>query len=261
MGSWNESCGFTNLPITYREKVRFMLIEPTGKQDTLFYGYDLFSPVTPMFVGEYDDYGGVEFDEATLAQFRAACRYYAPSGGRGVRINGDDWSFDADLWGWMMREDAYQMLLSMPLDAYDPDTYEPLNVTISDIEKKRRSRLQDSQRGEFSRLSFSEYEIKRVFTGREMRTPLAYKRAFSDVTEIIYGSDTKEYQLMSTIEERLEPLHALENLLLGLDLTRKVLHPMGAGGSQSWNHTCYDHLGKFIVEQAEKWRAEISEDV
>lgn len=52
MGSWNETCMITNLPITYGDRVKFFLLKSKGTKSV-----PLFYPIS----GLYDDYGGIEF--------------------------------------------------------------------------------------------------------------------------------------------------------------------------------------------------------
>lgn len=76
MGCWNETCGVTQLPINYGDKVRlFVLVAETHWKENsgenlgggVCYSTDLWSPIGPPIKGEYDDYGGIEnleYDES-----------------------------------------------------------------------------------------------------------------------------------------------------------------------------------------------------
>ena len=58
MGCWNKTCGLTNLPILYQDKV---LVIPIVK-NPLFHNFcgstSLYSPILLPFYSSYDDYGG-----------------------------------------------------------------------------------------------------------------------------------------------------------------------------------------------------------
>jgi len=64
MGSWNATCGLTNLPIIAGDEVVacFIAIPQIGSSDkqTVSYYAGEIRPITPCFTGTYDDYGRVE---------------------------------------------------------------------------------------------------------------------------------------------------------------------------------------------------------
>jgi hypothetical protein len=67
MGSWNETCGLSNLAIEPREEVVFLLITQSPYEDVIgksgCYHTDFFFPRTIPLYGMYDDYGRVAFHE------------------------------------------------------------------------------------------------------------------------------------------------------------------------------------------------------
>jgi hypothetical protein len=68
MGCWNETCGITNLPIFYGNRIRVILIAGTSYyldnseewQSGFSYSNDVWHPRTISVRGTYDDYGGIE---------------------------------------------------------------------------------------------------------------------------------------------------------------------------------------------------------
>lgn len=65
MGCWNETCGVTQLPIKYGDKIRaFILMDNTYKGKVKgggnYYPNDEWVPFGIAIQGTYDDYGGVE---------------------------------------------------------------------------------------------------------------------------------------------------------------------------------------------------------
>lgn len=71
MGSFNTSCGLSNLTIEYGDKLGVMFLAPAPTADRHgiralqgtsmnTYVHDNYHPVLPPIFGEYDDYGGIE---------------------------------------------------------------------------------------------------------------------------------------------------------------------------------------------------------
>jgi hypothetical protein len=268
MGSWNETCGFTNLPIDDGEKVLVMFIKRVARSEhqnthALYYPFDLFQPVTPLFRGSHDSYGGVDMSEEDEESLWVAARagglerQEVKYHGR-IRINDKQWGCPPDSWQWMMREDAYQMLLTLPVESYDGP------MTIADVERNRRVRFSDAvtdRSSAFKRLGGSNsYELGKIFSAREMSMPPAYGECLRLLgEEVSKGTTGKEFQVVPRLEATVEPLHVLENLILGMSVTRKMLHPTGGAGSQAWSCDAYERLGQFITKQAEEYRAQWGE--
>lgn len=61
MGSWNETCAITNLPIFVGDRIMCMIMARTKSDLGDAYSADsILQPVGLPFVGEYDDYGSIE---------------------------------------------------------------------------------------------------------------------------------------------------------------------------------------------------------
>lgn len=65
MGCWNGTCGLSNLPILYGDKVVCFIVkrDEYGEKEGIkheCYPWDRSSPLTFPLVGYYDDYGGIE---------------------------------------------------------------------------------------------------------------------------------------------------------------------------------------------------------
>lgn len=67
MGSWNETCGITQLPIRSGDTVILTFIVNVGSRNLNHAGFcyinDAWSPKYLPISGTYDDYGGVEHVE------------------------------------------------------------------------------------------------------------------------------------------------------------------------------------------------------
>lgn len=64
MGSWNGTCGLTQLPIQQGDKVALFVLKrdrfPSTSGGGFVYSYNQYSPICVPIFGEYDDYGGIE---------------------------------------------------------------------------------------------------------------------------------------------------------------------------------------------------------
>ena len=64
MGSWNQTCAVTNLPIKWYDEVVLILLEHSVLHEGFFpYTYYIDDNCTPLYFairGKYDDYGGIE---------------------------------------------------------------------------------------------------------------------------------------------------------------------------------------------------------
>lgn len=67
MGSWNGTCGVSQLPIVECDKVALFLLKKNKYRAIDFngcvYSDDLYQPVSTVIFGEYDDYGRVEVSD------------------------------------------------------------------------------------------------------------------------------------------------------------------------------------------------------
>lgn len=60
MGSWNKTCGLTNLPILYDEQTYVFVLERVNDPHDNCYSTYLYRPLLLPFVSTYDTYGGGE---------------------------------------------------------------------------------------------------------------------------------------------------------------------------------------------------------
>lgn len=85
MGSWDETCGISQLPISPGDKVRLFILRGGGPKRRegggICYPNDMWSPIAPPIAGEYADYGEIgsivegEASEFLLEQIK---RNWAP---------------------------------------------------------------------------------------------------------------------------------------------------------------------------------------
>lgn len=60
MGSWNKTCGLSNLPIRCGDRVYVFVLEQNDEIDSHCYATHLYSPLLLPFESTYNDYGGGE---------------------------------------------------------------------------------------------------------------------------------------------------------------------------------------------------------
>ncbi len=67
MGSWNATCGITQVPILYKEPVALIFLVqtrwPQPRAEGTHYATDHWAPLGAPLYGTYDDYGQVEFSD------------------------------------------------------------------------------------------------------------------------------------------------------------------------------------------------------
>lgn len=59
MGCWNETCMVSRLPILYGLRCCGVLAVHTGENNNMSYTTNAYKPISPIFEGEYDDYGSL----------------------------------------------------------------------------------------------------------------------------------------------------------------------------------------------------------
>lgn len=69
MGSWNETCAISNLPIGYGDDVIVMLLVQQPHDGFVCYATDWWKPLPIYFEGKYDDYGRAEDCHGPLLDF------------------------------------------------------------------------------------------------------------------------------------------------------------------------------------------------
>jgi hypothetical protein len=262
MGCWNETCGVTNLPISYNDEVYFGVIRknPSDRRP-FFYAFDLYMPVTPLIEGKYDDYGGVTMSDDAFDQlFHFVERNPAESNrGNSMRVNDGNYTLPEADSPWMMRKDAYHdMLMKMVLR--DMDAF-----TVADYEEGQRRKFSEKISENMRKWkgmplgTFVGYDLKRMFDGREATTPPVYKKIFESLDEAL-AIKGKEHIVVEACLRAVAPLLPIANLYLGLDLLRKMLVPTPGAGSQAWNFHAYRVYGDFIAKAATDYQKEIGWD-
>ncbi len=295
MGSWNESCGVTGLPVSQwpDAKVRYMIIRKVKRdrgENAVFYPFDIFQPVSVLVEGEYDDYGGVDLsDEAHAALFdslkECEIRVTKADMHGNIRVNSQEYRLPMDHYHWFVREDAFQMLHALPLRDSEKTLGEAEKDTIAKALKIAEDIAKSSAL--FGSLMGS-YQLNDAFGRLEMPQPPLYPilkdRVLSGVipmdrekAEAILDERLKAQQEgteppnmddilaalpkpdLSTVEPNAQPLLDLNRILYGMMILRKQLHPTGGAGSQAWNDTAYEVYGEFVAKVARDYRAECGE--
>jgi hypothetical protein len=139
MGCWKEIDGFTNMPIWDNSPVKWMLVRRITDDNYLDHldPFYYFKPLTPLFSGEYDDYGGVdnipEGETSMIQEFLSKIKTDEKTTIKfGHNVNGDgvgsEWSIRVqhrdkmDVLIWMIHEDTWELIKDIKESVYDLDT-------------------------------------------------------------------------------------------------------------------------------------------
>ena len=292
MGSWNESCGVTGLPVSQwpDAKVRYMIIRKVkrSKDDhAVFYPYDIFQPVSVLVEGEYDDYGGVHLsEEAETALFASLkdCNVKVTKADMhgNIRVNDEEYRLPLDHYHWFIREDAFQMLHDLPLR----DSRKTLGEAEKDTMAKAMEIAEDiTKSGALFGSLMGSYKLNDAFGRLEMPQPPIYpilkERVLSGVVPMKKEAaeaflDEKQKEAgeppdldailaampapdLSTVAPNAQPLLDLNRILYGMLQLRKQLHPTGGAGSQAWNDTAHEVYGEFVAKTARDYRKQCEE--
>lgn len=61
MGCWRETCMLTDLPIDYGDRTAVVILAQAGDPKRTSYPHEVWKPILPLIIGDYDDYGGIEY--------------------------------------------------------------------------------------------------------------------------------------------------------------------------------------------------------
>lgn len=61
MGCWRETCMLTDLPIDYGDRTAAVILAQAGNPKRTSYPHEVWKPILPLIIGEYNDYGSVEY--------------------------------------------------------------------------------------------------------------------------------------------------------------------------------------------------------
>lgn len=160
MGSWNETCGLSNLPICPGEKVIFLLLTQNPYSDHVgrsgCYHGDFFFPRSIPLTGTYDDYGKVAIDEGQDAIIDLIKQGFAvdliPQEAEKYRhgpMNMDTWTIDS-LQDWLhegkVRID--KNALNRESDKQMAKFYEKVRAKDAELNAKDPARAEAARKGE-----------------------------------------------------------------------------------------------------------------
>jgi len=260
MGCWNETCGFSNLPITNDMPVRAMFVKRVEKDrrsdGSLFYAFDLFHPATIMIKSTYNDYGWLN---AAVEEIHPLIV--------NIEQMGLDISFgDADgdfrpgelpsgTYLWMIREDVFQMLRNIPLDSWGD---KPKNV----------GECVDRLREDYSKLvidvkaALADPTTKNVDLGIwpfELR--LRMENIFGR-HEMPYWPLKAHLAPIAGIDlppENVDDLVDLLQIFVAMNAVRKTMVPTIGAGSQDYNEHGYRVIADFMINAMEEYRKQWDE--
>ena len=263
MGCWNETCGFSNLPITDGMPVRAMFIKRVAEHrrsdGIVFYPFDLFQPATIMIKSTYDDYGWLNVTADEVAPLIASAEAMklgvsfatvAPYAHDEPNFRPDDLPEDVSL--WMIREDVYQMLRDIPLDHWGnmPKTVgeyaDRLRVDYGQLVTEIKTELTNNTE-KMGMWSFELRDRKDRLFGRT-ETPFW---PLKDAISPNYGFDLPP--------ENVDALIDILQIFSSMGALRKNLFPTVGKGSQDYNADGYMILANFMKQTIEKYHSDYDE--
>jgi hypothetical protein len=257
MGCWNETCGFTNLPITANLPCRMMFIKRIPRDQgrrswdgSIFYSFDLYQPVSILAKGTYNDYGWMDFAEGEEERLFESSRAL----GLGiVKKEDDNPKFPAEVHQWMIREDTFQMLRNIPLDAWGDrpksvgESMDRLATLITDHRDWLIKTSPDNRREDFMK----DEEFQRAFgQGETAFWPLKH--------ELLKTFD--RYREVPPDVNAANGLVDLMQIFTSMNAVRKVLAPTTGCGSQDYNEGGYAVISSFMNDALAGWKAYLNED-
>ncbi len=247
MGCWNETCGFTSLPIYDNDPVRVMIIKRAkrpGNGGCYTIGpFDLYVPASFLVTGKYNDYGGVHLSDDQWELISTSAR--------ACDVNLDR-EHDEGKLGipdnhslWFIREDSYQMLATLPIESFRDGVQDVQSCEASLLENLATA-LEDYK------------EIKKV---REYPDSSTIRSMFRDevyegvITETLMTIDPllfeERYDEAVSVLSTLLPILRIQN---AMGESRRNLMPAAGVGSQSAALDAHDHIARFVLESTKKQR-------
>lgn len=260
MGCWNETCGFSNLPITDGMPVRAMFIKRVTENrrfdGEIFYPFDLFQPATVMIKSTYNDYGwlNVKADEvapliasAEAMKLGVSFASVAPYNDAEPDFRPNDLPVDTYL--WMIREDVYQMLRDIPLDHWGD-------------KPKFVGEYVDRLRVDYDQLAT---DIKTELANNTEKMGI-WSFVLRDRKDRLFG---RAEMSMWPLQEHISPNHGMDTppdnvdelidilqIFSAMNALRKNLVPTGGKGSQDYNADGYMVLANFMKQAIEKYHSD-----
>lgn len=249
MGCWNETCGFSNLPITNDMPVRAMFIKRVKERrhegSALFYAFDLFHPATIMIKSTYDDYGWLNVTADELVPLIVNVENMGLDISFRSDFRPDDLPEDVSL--WMIREDVYQMLRDIPLDHWGD-------------KPKFVGEYVDRLRMDYTKLAT---EIKKELV-KETEKMGIWSFTLRDRMSRLFGtSEMPRWPLKEFLSpnsgidippENADELVDILQIFSAMNALRKNLVPTIGGGSQDYNEGGYRVIANFMKNAMDEYR-------
>lgn len=150
MGSWTETCGISNLPITYGDPCILVYLRAEIRTETesisrRVYPYDAWSPATIPLRGTYADYGRIELNPDNNPDLVSCTETWVEKHRRknawesNRNSLGQDYGFVCELGNpvvpQLFREDAWDSLLSLPPGEYGLKSYEQYRTLLAEEDR------------------------------------------------------------------------------------------------------------------------------
>lgn len=248
MGSWNGTCGITQLPILINDTIRMIAITPYEFKDNTpdgpSYCYELYQPVCLPVKGEYDDYGWIDNPQEGLG------RQILESRLPGIWDKEPDRRelFEDQGWYYMLvLEDVYQMCLEVAGPVY------------RDMLDRLRS-AQEGARQITDEMVGDDEMIERARQAILVVPLLSYFRGFEKGLDDIIKSG-----LLRATDSDLEEIAEFRAFMGAMTMLRKQFAPQSGQGSQAQKHGPYlaiMEVQQRIIERREaEWEEEYQREL
>lgn len=263
MGCWNGTCGITQLPIRRKDKVRCFILTNQNSEymqsrmgGGICYPDDLWAPLSPGFLAEYDEYGGVDNiveTAVTKALLKKLRQDWFPVKNRFNEISSIDTNDSlADVVGkvaadesfikpfaskqlqlgiFMIIEDIYQDLLKFNpvVRSYQSGKYIKFSESIlEDLRawySQKQSAFAPGLPPDLTRL-LREVDVGQLFSDRRNAFSTILRHALEELAkEQVPFEDDRVKEIVTSISE-------MATLCYAMQMSRKMWHPQAGAGSQ-----------------------------
>lgn len=263
MGCWNETCGLTNLPIRYKDRVKLLIVvRKESRGNNVYYNDDAVPFLLPC-EGDYNDYGSIENISISQNSIKvlesSEIFYFKNNNYEPYTFNIENFFKDVERGNLYIKHiGKYQKLgyLMYHKDAYDLVVKEMSNRipygqedTMYNLQKnilyKKLKRKQEYIALQQDYLRFKDEETEAKFL------------SMFDCMDAIYGHSylghkmTDKYDSIITEETTNNYIESLTEAIMffnALDFLRKSFYGQSGKGSQHYEMYIHKLLAEWVIE-------------
>lgn len=254
MGSFNESCGFSGLPIVSDTPVRMMAIRRVPKDNDMTHdAFCLFEPVSYLVRGKYNDYGWIEFEDGEEDRFFNSLKSMGinpvmrDNNGSGVEL-------PSGVFLWFMLEEAFQLAGQIVIEYLDEKEFKyiPISETLEPAFKAWRE-FRDVHRSHLTKVvaqAATQDDYDEAFRMEDAAKRHLGSKAYSLRTKLTIAA--RDARNVEASEQALIDVFDLERVNTGLYEIRRPLAPNLSGG-QGYNDDAQKLLAAFVARQKDPY--------